>query len=68
MANITSFHYSLRSALKVTVNFTPHLMPMARGILETIYVKLKPGTTAADLKEQLQKTYESESFVTVLDG
>ena len=43
-------------------------MPMARGILETIYVKLRPGTTAADLKEQLQKTYESESFVTVLDG
>ena len=50
------------------VNFTPHLMPMSRGILETIYVKLSPGTTAADLKAKLADTYKQEPFVHVLDG
>ena len=52
----------------VTVNFTPHLMPMSRGILEAIYVKLKAGNTAADLKAHLQKTYDKEPFVHVLPG
>ena len=52
----------------VIVNFTPHLMPMSRGILESIYVKLAPGKTAADLKAHLTHTYKDEPFVTVLDG
>lgn len=51
----------------VVVNFTPHLMPMSRGILETIYVKLRPGITAADLKFALQKKYANEPFVHILD-
>lgn len=50
------------------VNFTPHLMCMSRGILESIYVKLVPGFTAKDLKQQLEKTYADEPFVQVLDG
>jgi N-acetyl-gamma-glutamyl-phosphate reductase len=50
----------------ITVNFTPHLMPMSRGILEAIYVKLKAGKTAADLKAELHKAYDSEPFVHVL--
>jgi len=52
----------------VLVNFTPHLMPMSRGILETIYVKLAPGRTAADLKSHLENTYKNEPFVHVLEG
>lgn len=52
----------------VVVNFTPHLMPMSRGILETIYVKMKPGFSAQDLKSHLIKVYENEPFVHVLDG
>jgi len=52
----------------IVVNFTPHLMPMSRGILESIYVKMTPGTTAADLKAKLVDTYKDEPFVTVLDG
>lgn len=55
-------------AIKVIVNFTPHLMPMSRGILETIYVKLTAGYTAADLKTHLAKTYENEPFVHILEG
>ena len=50
------------------MNFTPHLMPMSRGILETIYVKLAPGKTAVDLKKHLEETYKNEPFVHVLEG
>lgn len=41
---------------------------MSRGILETIYVKLSAGKTAADLKAHLTTVYEDEPFVTVLQG
>jgi len=52
----------------IIVNFTPHLMPMSRGILETIYVKLTPGVSADDLKSKLIDTYKDEPFVHILDG
>ncbi|CAM9771879.1 unnamed protein product [Ectocarpus sp. 6 AP-2014] len=52
----------------VVVNFTPHLMPMSRGILETIYVKLADGSTVEEAKAALEKAYEGERFVTVLPG
>jgi N-acetyl-gamma-glutamyl-phosphate reductase len=52
----------------VVLNFTPHLMPMSRGILESIYVKLTPGKTGKDLKAHLEKTYADEPFVHVLAG
>ena len=38
----------------VRVSFTPHLMPMARGMQSTIYVRLTSGTSAADLRTHLQ--------------
>ena len=50
----------------VTVTFTPHLMPMNRGMLSTIYVRLKGTHTAADLRQALQKKYETEPFVHIL--
>lgn len=52
----------------VVVNFTPHLMPMSRGILETIYVKLCEGRSVDEAKAALEKAYEGERFVTVLPG
>ena len=52
----------------ITLNFTPHLMPMSRGILESIYVKLAPGKSAEDAKAVLERVYESEPFVTVMPG
>ena len=48
----------------VTVNFTPHLIPMSRGELCTSYVRLK-GATADDLRSALSSTYRSEPFVHV---
>jgi N-acetyl-gamma-glutamyl-phosphate reductase len=48
----------------VTVNFTPHLIPMSRGELCTSYVKLKGGS-ADDLREALADAYRDEPFVHV---
>jgi N-acetyl-gamma-glutamyl-phosphate reductase len=50
----------------VVINFTPHLMPMSRGILATIYVKLAPGLKAADLRAILAQRYAGEPFTRVL--
>ena len=52
----------------VTVNFTPHLMPMNRGILSTIYVRLAAGAGADDLRAALHQRYRDEPFVRVLDA
>lgn len=48
------------------VTFTPHLVPMNRGILATIYVKLARGASADDLQRQLAADYEGAAFVKVL--
>jgi N-acetyl-gamma-glutamyl-phosphate reductase len=51
----------------VTVSFTPHLMPMARGMQSTMYVRLAPGKSVADLHAALVASYASEPFVRVLN-
>lgn len=48
----------------VTINFTPHLIPMSRGELCTSYVRLSGGT-ADDLRAALVKAYRDEPFVHV---
>jgi len=50
----------------IVVNFTAHLMPMNRGILASIYVRLTNGATAGDLRATLAKRYEAEPFVQVM--
>jgi N-acetyl-gamma-glutamyl-phosphate reductase len=50
----------------ITVSFTPHLVPMNRGILATIYVRLAPGAEVGDLHETLSAAYAGEPFVRVL--
>ncbi len=50
----------------VTVNFTPHLLPMNRGILASCYVRLADGASAADLRAAWDKQYGGEPFVHVL--
>lgn len=52
----------------VVVDFTPHLLPINRGIISTIYVKIKPEFTISDLKNCLETKYEDEYFVRVIDG
>jgi len=50
----------------IVVNFTPHLMPMSRGILSSMYVRLANGATVEDLRRTLAVRYEGEPFVRVL--
>ena len=51
----------------VMISFTPHLMPMNRGILSTIYVTLGKGVTADDLRETLETQYANDPFVRVVE-
>lgn len=54
---------SLASGGDVLVNFTPHLVPMARGELVTCHLKLADGATVDDVRAALAKTYEGERFI-----
>lgn len=58
---------SYASEEKVVINFTPHLVPMNRGILATEYASLKKDVTWEDVKEVYDKYYKNEKFVRVLD-
>ena len=58
--------FSLAAGREVIVTFTPHLVPMNRGILSTIYVRGKRGRTPEDLHAILLKFYAKEPFVHVL--
>ena len=55
------------SGKDVTLNFTPHLIPMNRGILVTAYAKYKEGVTKEQIREAYVKAYQDEYFVRVLD-
>ncbi len=57
---------SLAAGRDLIVSFTPHLMPMSRGILSTIYVRLAAGATLGDLRAVLEGAYRAEPFVRVL--
>ena len=52
---------------KVVLNFTPHLVPMNRGILATEYAKLTKDVSWEEVKAVYDKYYENEKFVRVLD-
>ncbi len=50
---------------EVIINFTPHLIPMNRGILTTSYAKLKKKMTYAEVKAVYEKYYKNEYFVRI---
>jgi N-acetyl-gamma-glutamyl-phosphate reductase len=58
--------FSKAAGREVVVSFTPHLVPMNRGILSTIYVRGRRGRSAQDLHGILSETYDKEPFVHVL--
>ena len=51
----------------VLINFTPHLVPMQRGILVTAYASLKKDVTYEEVKAVYDKYYNDEFFVRVLN-
>lgn len=52
---------------EVIINFTPHLVPMQRGILVTAYANLKKDVTYNEVKAVYDKYYEKEYFIRVLE-
>jgi len=50
----------------VRVRFTPHLLPISRGIVSTMYLPLKGSITAEELRQTYVDYYRSEPFVRVL--
>jgi N-acetyl-gamma-glutamyl-phosphate reductase len=58
----------IAQSLGRTVTFTPHLLPVRRGILATCYARLVPGASAAGLHEAYLHKYASSAFVEVLES
>lgn len=52
----------------IRVNFTPHLLPVDRGILTTVYAKLVKGLEAKDVHRVYEAAYRNEPFTRVLDA
>ncbi len=53
----------IEQELSAAVTFVPHLVPLDRGILETIYASLRSGATAQDVAAALQAAYADAPFV-----
>ena len=51
---------------KIDFNFTPHLTPMFRGILSTIYIDLEQNVTKTKIFKTLSNFYKKDNFVKVL--
>lgn len=58
---------SYAAGQEVRINFTPHLVPMNRGILVTAYASLAKEVTPEQVREIYDHYYEKEQFVRVLD-
>lgn len=48
-----------------SVTFVPHLVPLDRGLMATVHVRLKPGTSQAELTDAFARAYASAPFVRV---
>ena len=51
---------------KLGFNFTPHLTPMFRGILSTIYIETSKSISQNNLRNELKKFYKKDPFIKVL--
>jgi N-acetyl-gamma-glutamyl-phosphate reductase len=58
-------HLSILAGEKVTISFTPHLIPLSRGILTTIYANLKRRVTTEELIDRYKEFYNGKRFVRV---
>ena len=56
----------LAAGQDIKLNFTPHLVPMERGILVTAYANLTGNVTYDDMKKIYDETYANEKFVRVI--
>ena len=52
---------------KMVISFTPHLLPVSRGILSTVYATLTPDFNQSTINELYKEMYSSEPFVRLLE-
>ena len=53
---------------KINFNFTPHLTPMFRGILSTIYIDLEKGVNKSKIIKKLSNFYKKDPFVKIMNA
>jgi N-acetyl-gamma-glutamyl-phosphate reductase len=53
----------IEQALERSVTFVPHLVPLDRGILSSMYVRVADGTSEADVTEAFERAYQTAPFV-----
>jgi N-acetyl-gamma-glutamyl-phosphate reductase len=53
----------IEQELGAPVTFVPHLVPLDRGILETIYARVRPGTASGDVAAAMDAAYRNAPFV-----
>lgn len=59
---------SITANAEIEVDFTPHLIPINRGIISTIYADINPKYSLQDIKNCLATKYDDEYFVRIIDG
>jgi N-acetyl-gamma-glutamyl-phosphate reductase len=59
---------SFAAGTKVTIQFTPHLIPVNRGILTTLYLTPEKSANAEKISACYKKAYDNEPFVHLLEG
>ena len=57
---------SLLAGKKIAISFTPHLVPMDRGILSTLYAVPVGSASAQDIQRLYEEHYDGEAFVRIL--
>ena len=55
------------SGESVTLTFTPHIIPVERGMLSTIYIKLSKNITTSEVTAMYKEFYKDKSFIKILD-
>jgi len=58
---------SLHSKKNITITFVPHLLPLTRGMLSTIYATAVDNVTENDIRNTYHSYYKNEPFVKLLD-
>ena len=58
----------MRQETGLYILFTPHLLPLDRGIVSTIHVELVPGVSESKVRETLAAHYAGEPFIRLLDA
>jgi N-acetyl-gamma-glutamyl-phosphate reductase len=58
----------IEQELGIPITFVPHLIPIDRGIFETIYARLRPGVSAEQIEGALSVAYAESPFVRLTGG